>query len=80
MPPAHEAAVTKCRILHRDISVGNILIYPKIFVADGKVCYVGRVGLLSDWELAKLIDEVARQPHRTVSRFITIYMPCTNLL
>ncbi|CAA7266257.1 unnamed protein product [Cyclocybe aegerita] len=41
---AHAAAVTAAGILHRDISVGNIVLVP-----DG--------GILIDWELSKRLDE-----------------------
>ena len=57
---AHDDALNKAGVLHRDISVGNILI------ADGR-------GILIDWDLSKHVnkepskcDEI-RQPTRTVS-------------
>jgi serine/threonine protein kinase len=75
---AHWVAYNRAKILHRDISVGNILIS-----ADGER------GLLIDWELCKRVSTippepdpptpqdpevfmkppVKRQPDRTVSRF-----------
>ncbi|KAI0694754.1 hypothetical protein C8Q76DRAFT_660513, partial [Earliella scabrosa] len=58
---AHKAAF-EVGYLHRDISAGNILIYPK---NDG----TGKVdGMLTDWELAKRVEDDskdARQPDRT---------------
>lgn len=54
---AHTEAIENAKILHRDISVGNIII------SD-------RGGLLIDWDLAKDIDnleKISRQPFRTVS-------------
>ena len=44
-PPAHGEAYTKARILHCDISIGNMLITPR-----------GR-GLLIDWDLAKSVGD-----------------------
>ncbi|KAF8553341.1 hypothetical protein OG21DRAFT_1254751 [Imleria badia] len=51
---AHSHAFTSAKILHRDISAGNI-----ILTDEGS-------GLLIDWELAKLMKEVgSRRPDRT---------------
>ncbi|KAI0738024.1 hypothetical protein C8Q80DRAFT_1263151 [Daedaleopsis nitida] len=60
------------RILHRDISTGNLLILPRVITdqADEKRTVV-RKGILTDWELAKQLPadeidvEVMRQPCRT---------------
>ena len=56
---AHTAAYNKTRILHRDISAGNILINDK----GG--------GILIDWDLSKKVkddtDQKPRQHSRTVS-------------
>ncbi|KAI0707455.1 hypothetical protein C8T65DRAFT_740386 [Cerioporus squamosus] len=63
---AHALAYTKCQYMHRDISAGNMLIYPEIVRAsDGRygVCWRG---LLTDWELAKHSGtRMAMQPQRT---------------
>ncbi|KAH7906180.1 hypothetical protein BJ138DRAFT_987575, partial [Hygrophoropsis aurantiaca] len=51
---AHRVAFEQCKILHRDVSAGNILI-----TREGR-------GLLNDWDMAKPVDtDVARQPDRT---------------
>ncbi|KAI0039914.1 hypothetical protein FA95DRAFT_1475412, partial [Auriscalpium vulgare] len=53
---AHSVAFTAAKVLHRDISAGNVLIGP-----DG-------VGVLIDWDLSKILDanqEVWRQEWRT---------------
>ena len=70
---AHKQAAT-AGILHRDISGGNILIYPKIVQdPDNPGCNIVMMnGLLTDWELSKDIKvkgraRRARQPERTVS-------------
>ncbi|KAK0217046.1 hypothetical protein IW262DRAFT_1464083 [Armillaria fumosa] len=56
---AHEQAVTKLRIMHRDISVGNILI-----TRDSR----GRVGgILIDWDLSKS-SKSPNQGARTLER------------
>ena len=62
----------KCNLLHRDISVGNILIRPTIKgweSEDGTQRQeIVWMGILSDWELAKAKDDIGqRQPERTVS-------------
>ncbi|KAJ8453464.1 hypothetical protein ONZ51_g13584 [Trametes cubensis] len=68
---AHKQAA-KAGILHRDISGGNILIYPKIVKdPDNPGCNIVMMnGLLTDWELSKDIKvkgraRRARQPERT---------------
>ncbi|KAI1791921.1 hypothetical protein LXA43DRAFT_384908 [Ganoderma leucocontextum] len=48
---AHMAAYTDAGILHRDISVGNILIDP-----------VSRSGILIDWDLSRLVSELGDGP------------------
>ena len=54
---AHGDAFEECNILHRDISVGNVLILPTIVVTSNKTkgqrISVMWCGVLSDWELAK---------------------------
>lgn len=52
------AAYEEAGILHRDISVGNILIDPKT-----------RCGFLIDWDLSRLVSELGdgpMEPDRTV--------------
>ncbi|PIL29455.1 hypothetical protein GSI_08397 [Ganoderma sinense ZZ0214-1] len=70
----HGDAVEQCNILHRDVSVGNILIFPtvkiKVSKTKGQSISVVWGGLLCDWELAKKCPDghekhKARQPHRT---------------
>ena len=55
--------------MHRDVSVGNLLIYPHVHrIPNGKYQVYWR-GFLSDWELAKHCDKtVATQPQRAVCR------------
>ena len=60
---AHKAAFL-AGYIHRDISVGNILIFTT--KVKGKTV---RKGLLCDWELSKRLDDHGkgpRQPDRTV--------------
>jgi RIO-like serine/threonine protein kinase len=59
----HSEATTKAKILHRDISVGNILITP-----DGN-------GILIDWELSKDLTAKteARLNERTVCLEFFLY-------
>ncbi|RDX40250.1 hypothetical protein OH76DRAFT_375968 [Lentinus brumalis] len=57
---AHQFAWEKCGILHRDISVGNILLY----YVDGP----RRIGLLADWDLAKTKEQLQKQQATQTSR------------
>ena len=65
-------ALKKSNILHRDISAGNILLYPKLEEAvDNDDQVIGQAwvlgGMLTDWELAKCVTiQYPRQPERTV--------------
>ena len=67
---AHGEAYNRKKLIHRDISAGNVLIYPELVCdANGVVTERPRP-LLADWELAKRVDdpkEAPRQPDRTVS-------------
>ncbi|KAH9903276.1 hypothetical protein C8Q73DRAFT_45860 [Cubamyces lactineus] len=61
---AHQSAWEDHGILHRDLSVGNILIYERPSVPKPEV-----VGLLADWDLAKprqlVLKPKASQPSRS---------------
>ncbi|KAH9889424.1 hypothetical protein C8Q73DRAFT_793621 [Cubamyces lactineus] len=64
---AHGEAYNRKRLIHRDISAGNVLIHPVVVERDG-VIREEMKPLLADWELAKRIDapeEGPRQPDRT---------------
>ncbi|EJF58674.1 hypothetical protein DICSQDRAFT_172686 [Dichomitus squalens LYAD-421 SS1] len=66
---AHESAVKRAKLLHRDISAGNILIYPTVVKSPGKY-WLKWSGLLADWELSRAVHEPdtprrPRQPERT---------------
>ena len=67
---AHKLAAThpSVVILHRDITGGNILIYPKVVTKEDGSRRLEWTGILSDWEISKPIDADAkpRQPERTV--------------
>ncbi|RPD54528.1 hypothetical protein L226DRAFT_471918, partial [Lentinus tigrinus ALCF2SS1-7] len=64
---AHQMIWEACKLLHRDISVGNILIHNPRDDSDPDSDYV--VGLLADWDLAKtegeLMTEGATQQTRS---------------
>ncbi|KAI0696504.1 hypothetical protein C8T65DRAFT_583446 [Cerioporus squamosus] len=69
---AHSRATTNAKLLHRDISSGNILIYPRIVwvqePGQKRNLYMRFTGLLADWEMAKSTDpqqQGQRQPERT---------------
>ncbi|PIL32487.1 hypothetical protein GSI_05190 [Ganoderma sinense ZZ0214-1] len=56
---AHYQAATNphTRLLHGDVSVSNILIYPKVrYNDDGDKATMVWTGLLCDWELATLVN------------------------
>ncbi|RPD53592.1 hypothetical protein L227DRAFT_616887 [Lentinus tigrinus ALCF2SS1-6] len=58
-------AYESCGYMHRDVSAGNILIYPVVKCSNGKWSIYWR-GILADWELAKHKDKhTAMQPQRT---------------
>ncbi|KAL7277817.1 hypothetical protein ACG7TL_008761 [Trametes sanguinea] len=66
---AHSSAYQK-GILHRDISAGNVLIFPREYIDDDGKLQIDRDGLLTDWELSKDVEEKPgakgpRQPNRT---------------
>ncbi|KAI9062379.1 hypothetical protein FKP32DRAFT_840879 [Trametes sanguinea] len=67
-------AYTKANVIHRDISVGNILIIPR----NGKNKKTTYQGLLADWELSKRLGDYkakARHPDRTGTwQFMSVYM------
>ncbi|KAL7277936.1 hypothetical protein ACG7TL_007884 [Trametes sanguinea] len=73
---AHSLAYTKHRLLHRDVSAGNVIIRPSLSSEENGKKGVIWEGVLTDWELAKEIPmrdpsksekpkEVPRQPERT---------------
>ncbi|KAJ2966718.1 hypothetical protein NUW54_g13727 [Trametes sanguinea] len=63
---AHRSAFLK-GILHRDISAGNVLIYPREYINEDGKLQILRDGLLTDWELAKDVEAkpVAKGPSQT---------------
>jgi RIO-like serine/threonine protein kinase len=67
---AHTAAYNRTRILHRDISAGNILI-----TKEG-------TGILIDWDLSKKVkvrDDADAQPRR-YSRTVSLSEICVTHL
>ncbi|EPQ50689.1 hypothetical protein GLOTRDRAFT_13566, partial [Gloeophyllum trabeum ATCC 11539] len=63
----HADAFVKAKILHRDISAGNILILRKMVDKKGQTSVVTR-GLLNDWDLSISVadnNDGLRQPSRT---------------
>ena len=64
---AHEQAWNLCNYVHRDVSVGNILIYPTLMCPKDGQWAVYWKGILSDWELGRCATKsVELQPERTV--------------
>ena len=65
--PAHSDAVTKAKILHGDVSSGNIVI-------------VGEKGILIDWELCKRIGQ-SPQDMRSYEKTVDLYYyECYSLI
>ncbi|KAI0628833.1 hypothetical protein C8Q77DRAFT_1145639 [Trametes polyzona] len=67
----HRHAFEQLSLLHRDVSAGNVLILPKLHKLKGGALKVSWHGILTDWELAKVVpddplcEQSARQPERT---------------
>ncbi|KAI0641591.1 hypothetical protein C8Q79DRAFT_918900 [Trametes meyenii] len=68
----HHRAYKYHRVLHRDVSAGNVIIRPQLKEDPERRGWfkVEWVGILTDWELAKVVPEdsqkqVTRQPERT---------------
>ncbi|KAL1942167.1 hypothetical protein VTO73DRAFT_6231 [Trametes versicolor] len=67
---AHRDAMRNAKIIHRDVSGGNMLILPRIlYIPALKKKVIKWSGVLADWELSKPVDDKspprARQPERT---------------
>ncbi|TFK78765.1 hypothetical protein K466DRAFT_471400, partial [Polyporus arcularius HHB13444] len=73
---AHGLAWTKCKYMHRDVSAGNLLIYPEVRRTQEGKYRIYWTGILADWELAKHADKkVATQPQRTGTwHFMSAYL------
>ncbi|TBU58917.1 hypothetical protein BD310DRAFT_1012262 [Dichomitus squalens] len=75
---AHSKAATnpKTKLLHRDISGGNILILPKVSNEEDGSHFLKWTGILADWEMSKPLQNPLsrpRQPERTgTSQFLSI--------
>ena len=64
---AHSHAFEVAKLLHRDISMGNI-----ILTNEGR-------GLLIDWEMAKKVNEIGRRrPDRTVCHSVPLLLTRTD--
>ncbi|KAI9062369.1 hypothetical protein FKP32DRAFT_1652880 [Trametes sanguinea] len=66
---AHGSAYQK-GVMHRDVSAGNVLIFPREYIDEEGTLQVDRDGMLTDWELSKDVEEKPgakgpRQPDRT---------------
>ncbi|EJF59459.1 hypothetical protein DICSQDRAFT_17506, partial [Dichomitus squalens LYAD-421 SS1] len=81
---AHHQAATnpKTQLLHRDISGGNILIYPKVRCdEDGQNPSLVWSGILSDWELSKPVGvQEAASRATQAERMGTYQFMSVNLL
>ncbi|KAF9537225.1 hypothetical protein CPC08DRAFT_824729 [Agrocybe pediades] len=64
---AHKRVYLKCKILHRDVSLHNILV-----TEEG-------VGFLNDWDLARTVEEIESGPRQTARSGTWLYMSATLL-
>ncbi|KAI8976342.1 hypothetical protein BD414DRAFT_539335 [Trametes punicea] len=78
---AHKDAMLKANHIHRDVSSGNVLIYPRIvYSATDNALQVRWTGLLADWEMSKSVKDNEellrpRQPPRTGTwQFLSVGM------
>ncbi|RPD57566.1 hypothetical protein L226DRAFT_481758 [Lentinus tigrinus ALCF2SS1-7] len=63
---AHYNAYEKLSLLHRDVSGGNVLIYPRLVKNAKGGFMIAFTGILADWEMAKETTITGpRQPVRT---------------
>ncbi|TBU40879.1 hypothetical protein BD309DRAFT_899117, partial [Dichomitus squalens] len=75
----------RVRVLHRDVSDQNIIIYPKITRSSEGVRSLVWGGLLTDWEISKPVIErniqpKARQPQRSGRwQFMSVYLLMNTL-
>lgn len=80
---AHKDAYVKAKIIHRDVSSGNILILPQVVhVRKTDKYHVVWRGILADWELSKPVGTTEpfmrpRQPPRTVG-FLVFSFSCRS--
>ena len=79
---AHYNAWEHLSILHRDISGGNVLIYPRVVELEDGGFKIEFAGILADWEMAK--DPSITDPHqceRMVSlQYLLMRTPLLNTL
>ncbi|KAI0648553.1 hypothetical protein C8Q79DRAFT_1067554 [Trametes meyenii] len=78
---AHWDAHDNAGIMHRDVSGGNVLIYPRVeYDPDTNDMFIRWTGLLADWEMSKPVWEKEeflrpRQPPRTGTwQFLSVAM------
>ncbi|KAI0357239.1 hypothetical protein OH77DRAFT_146372 [Trametes cingulata] len=80
----HYWAYERHKLLHRDVSAGNILILPRLVTDQSGVELVEWCGILTDWELATRVPEcieadlAERHPDRTGTwQFMSVdYVAC----
>ena len=89
---AHSRAYDHLRLLHRDVSAGNVMIRPSLSsMVDGNgMKTVEWKGILTDWELAKEVpfpvpndpekskEISARKPERTVGTSLQFSLSLTG--
>ncbi|KAH9889422.1 hypothetical protein C8Q73DRAFT_707508 [Cubamyces lactineus] len=61
---AHGEAYTRKKLIHQDISAGNVLIYPEYVCGANGVVTEKLKPLLADWDMAKRIDDSKEAPRQ----------------
>ncbi|KAI0359616.1 hypothetical protein OH77DRAFT_1365326, partial [Trametes cingulata] len=75
----HRQAYTRKGYIHRDISAGNVLIYPKRIKTPSGETEEVFVSLLTDWELAKSISDTEDEPRQSEQAGTWQFMSASSL-
>ncbi|KAH9938807.1 uncharacterized protein BXZ73DRAFT_26568, partial [Epithele typhae] len=75
---AESDAIVYCKLIHGDISSGNILICPGFDLSQDSLLRVDWFGMLNDWELARYVSNAA-SPQRTERMGTFKYMSLATL-
>ncbi|KAH9938811.1 uncharacterized protein BXZ73DRAFT_22769, partial [Epithele typhae] len=75
---AESDAIAYCKLIHGDISSGNILICPGLDLSQDGHLRVDWFGMLNDWELARYVSNTA-SPQRTERMGTFKYMSLATL-
>ena len=79
---AHYQAAThpQTRLLHCDVSSGNIMIYPKVKHDRAGEASLVWTGILSDWELSRPVDDQNAPPRTTQAHRLVRSSQCLPIV